>query len=136
MSEQGKVDINSKRVGYQAQGSKTHPGLQGCTHSSGSTCWSGDRQQQGLSRRRRQGLSRRRQQGLSGIQVLTAAHLICSSPEAKQEHAVRTTSVVRQMGGGIFLQRPSTSVLPVSRHHTPGNTASGKMMHLTSPLDS
>lgn len=128
MSEQGKVDINSKRVGYQAQGSKTHPGLQGCTHSSGSTCWSGDRQQQGLSRRR--------QHGLSGIQVLTAAHLICSSPEAKQEHAVQTTSVARQMGEGIFLQRPSSFVLPVSRYHTPGNTASGQMMHLTSPLDS
>lgn len=64
----------------------------------------------------------------SGIQVLTAAHLLFVT-EAKQEYIVQTTSVVRQMSGGIFPLRPSTSVLPVGRYHTPENTASSKMMH-------
>lgn len=85
---------------------------------------SGDRQQQGLSRRRQTVTM-----DWSGIQVLTAAHLSFVT-EAKQEYIVQTTSVVRQMSGGIF------PVLPVSRYHTPENTASSKMMHLTRPLNS
>lgn len=48
--------ISTQRA--SAPGSRTPLDLQGCTHSSGSSCWSGDRQQQGLSRRRQHGLVR------------------------------------------------------------------------------
>lgn len=108
MSEQGKVNINSKSISsgiqYTPRAARMYTQVLpvGVETDSSRDCSGGDTVVT---------------MDWSGIQVLTAAHLLFVT-EAKQEYIVQTTSVVRQMSGGIFPLRPSTSVLlPAATTH-------------------